>query len=69
MTPGHLPADLAGTWIRTAPAVELISLAQSGDGYSASIDRPAAGRFREPIEAQMTPAARRRPISAGGSAR
>jgi pimeloyl-ACP methyl ester carboxylesterase len=49
MTNIDLAADLAGTWLRATPAIELIRIAQEGAGYTASIDRPAAMRFREPI--------------------
>lgn len=41
---------LAGTWIRTEPTVEIFHVAHAGDGYVAVVDRPAAMRFREPVE-------------------
>jgi uncharacterized protein len=58
MTASGDTGDLAGTWIGTAPAVELIRLTRAGEGYSATIDRAAAGRFGEPIEVVARPAAR-----------
>ena len=32
-----LAADLAGTWIRAMPAVEVIRVARNGDGYTAAL--------------------------------
>jgi pimeloyl-ACP methyl ester carboxylesterase len=41
--------DLTGIWLRPGPPVETVRLDQGGTGYTATIDRPGQGRFREPV--------------------
>ncbi len=66
-----MSTGLAGTWLRPGPPVELIRLDGSGTGYTATIDRPAQARFRQPIPVLTGAPAAGRPgaaveLAAGG---
>jgi pimeloyl-ACP methyl ester carboxylesterase len=57
-------ADLTGTWLPAGPPAEPVRLDRDGTGYTATIDRPAQGRFREPLPVITAAAADTPPAAA-----